>query len=231
MSAACSTQGLTQLSSKLRQFTDSLNMNLGASISRSTASSQQQTHKQHMHEQSQPQMSASHGQPPLAKDSTSSSTSSIAFKQQRETGRTAVPATCNRQQHIQQSRPSNTLVQLLQGLCLQLSRALLPTYADWLLRFWMGVLLLPGAAALHTHVLLLLRCLFSTPGLQLGPAVSLLVDGNFISPVVHLCQVRTLPVNWHEGGHGLDRKGAYEYPTAPACCISHFTLVYTDVSL
>jgi hypothetical protein len=83
----------------------------------------------------------------------------------------------------------STLLQLMQPLCLQLSRALLPTYADWLLRFWMGLLLLPGAAQLHPHVLMLLRCLFDTPGLQLGSAAGLLLDGSFLSPVVALSQV------------------------------------------
>jgi hypothetical protein len=78
----------------------------------------------------------------------------------------------------------------MRPLCLQLSAALLPTFADWLLRFWVGLLLLPGAGQMHPHVLLLLKCLFDTPGLQLGPASVLLLDSSFLSPLVALAQVR-----------------------------------------
>jgi hypothetical protein len=85
---------------------------------------------------------------------------------------------------------SHSLLQLMRPLCLQLSCALLPTFADWLLRFWVGLLLLPGAGQMHPHVLLLLKCLFGTPGLQLGPASALLLDSSFLSPLVALAQVR-----------------------------------------
>eukprot|EP00775_Hariotina_reticulata_P013221 gene13221-13351_t len=97
-----------------------------------------------------------------------------------------VPFFCSQ---LGQLEPDSELLGALQGLCQELSRALLPAYAGWLLRFWMGVLLLPGAAALHPHVLLLLRCLFDVPDLQLGPAgVALVVDINFLSPLVTLSQ-------------------------------------------
>jgi len=86
----------------------------------------------------------------------------------------------------------------------------------------MGVLLLPGAAALHPHVLLLLRCLFDVPDLQLGPAgVSLVLDSNFLSPLVSLSQVRTLPEPSHSlvmmswmnvlpGGHAREPLSAFD---------------------
>eukprot|EP00878_Enallax_costatus_P017644 GHUV01018538.1.p1 GENE.GHUV01018538.1~~GHUV01018538.1.p1 ORF type:complete len:869 (+),score=314.27 GHUV01018538.1:690-3296(+) len=191
LSAACSAQGLTQLGSKVQQFATSLNMNLRRSTNSSPASSSNNPPQQLQQQQDQVLIKTSHGQPALGKVSTSSSAGSISFKQQSSVGTSGSLGLSRGQLNLLQSprSPANSaLVHLLQGLCLQLSRALLPTYADWLLRFWMGVLLLPGAAALHPHVLLLLRCLFATPGLQLGPAAGLLLDSSFVSPIVNLSQ-------------------------------------------
>jgi hypothetical protein len=101
----------------------------------------------------------------------------------------AAPAGCARGN-------GSPLRRLLEALCLQLSRTLLPTYADWLLRCWMGVLLLPGACQLHAPVLLLLRCLFEEPGLQLGPAAALLLDTAFLGPLVALSQARACVCVW-----------------------------------
>lgn len=193
LSAACSTQGLTQLGSALQQFTISLNVN--AHLGSSSSSSQQQQQQRHPQQQDQVHLRSSHGQPALGKVSMNSSTSSISLKQPRGLAASGGLSISRGQLNLLQSpnSPANSaLLHLLQGLCLQLSRALLPTYADWLLRFWMGVLLVPGAAALHPHVLLLLKCLFDTPGLQLGPAVGLLLDSSFISPIVNLSQVSRL---------------------------------------
>lgn len=200
LSAACSTQGLSELANKLQQFCTSLNINKGCSsgISDGTSLPQQQQQQQQelgasLSSPQQRHQQQSQGQPG---SSTRSSSSSSAGVVKRGDG-AAAGGLMNSSSSLQgvqlpgPARPShNTLLHLMQGLCLQLSRALLPTYADWLLRFWMGVLLLPGAAALHTHVLLLLRCLFDTPGLQLGSGVALLLDGAFLSPIVNLSQVR-----------------------------------------
>lgn len=193
LSAACSAQGLTQLGNKLHHFTTSLNINSHLSTSSHPPSSinAPQQHQQ----QDQALSKSSHGQPALGKVSANSSVGSISFRQTGSVGTSSSLGLSRGQLSLLQNprSPANSaLVHLLQGLCLQLSRALLPTYADWLLRFWMGVLLLPGAAALHPHVLLLLRCLFGTPGLQLGPAAGLLLDSSFVSPVVNLSQVRVL---------------------------------------
>lgn len=192
LSAACCAQGLTQLGSKLQQFTASLNINSHLSSS-SNHSSSQRYQQPHQQQQDPGTLRTSHGQPALGKVSMNSSTSSISLKQPGGVGASGGLSVSRSQPNLLHSpnSPANSaLVHLLQGLCLQLSRALLPIYADWLLRFWMGVLLLPGAAALHPHVLLLMRCLFDTPGLQLGPAVALLLDSSFISPIVNLSQVR-----------------------------------------
>jgi hypothetical protein len=181
LSAACSTQGLTDLGSKLQQFTTSLNIN--AALANGSSSSSRignlgHQQQQHVQQQQQPGVSTS----------SSSSSSNAALRQGiASTGSHGAAG-------FAMSRPTGpvhaALLHLLQGLCLQLSRALLPTYSEWLLRFWMGVLLLPGAGALHLHVLLLLRCLFDTPGLRLGPGgAALLLDAAFISPIVNLSQV------------------------------------------
>jgi hypothetical protein len=209
LSAACYSQGLNDLGSKLQQFTTSLHINAAlASSSGSRNLGQQQQHDLQQQQQQQQQQGKGshpsqqqqqhqqqHGQPGVS--TSSSSSSSAALK--RAMGAAAGGLASSNSSlagfaSIGPASPSHAaLLHLLQGLCLQLSRALLPTFAEWLLRFWMGVLLLPGAAALHPHVLLLLRCLFDTPGLQLGPAGSaLLLDAAFISPIVNLSQVRII---------------------------------------
>jgi hypothetical protein len=98
--------------------------------------------------------------------------------------------------HHHHQKPSELLEQLLSAVCAALARSLLPTYADWLLRFWVGLLLLPGAAALHPPTLLLLSALFRTPGLTLGSAAVLLLDPGFLSPLVGLSQVCLVLKGW-----------------------------------
>jgi hypothetical protein len=195
LSAACSTQGLNDLGSKLQQFTKNLNINAALTVASSSIGNlgQQQQQQGKASQQTQQQ----HAQPGVS-TSSSSSSSNAASRQAISTAGRGLASSSNSAAGFASAGPacpSNAaLLHLLQGLCLQLSRALLPTYSEWLLRFWMGVLLLPGAAALHPHVLLLLRCLFDTPGLQLGPGgAALLVDAAFISPIVNLSQVRYLP--------------------------------------
>jgi hypothetical protein len=197
LSAACCSQGLSDLGSKLQQFTTSLNINAAlVSSSRNLQQQQQQQQQQqgkasHTSQQQQQQQ----GQPGVS-TSSSSSSGGIALRRAMGAAAGGLSSSSSSLAGFAATGPASpshaALLHLLQGLCLQLSRALLPTYTEWLLRFWMGVLLLPGAAALHPHVLLLLRCLFDTPGLQLGPGgASLLLDAAFISPIVNLSQVRT----------------------------------------
>lgn len=201
LSAACCAHGFAPLGNKLQLFADALNINSGSGIagsliaqlgSNSSGSRQQQQQQaqrdpfplqRHVHFSGGPTFQ--HGSSPGGKrvsgvsgglgDSSSTGLLYSIGPQQGQVGRPS---------HV-----SSALVTLMQPLCLQLSRAMLPTFAEWLLRFWMGLLLLPGAAHMHPHVLLLLKCLFDTPGLQLGAAASLLLDSSFLSPVVALAQV------------------------------------------
>jgi hypothetical protein len=193
LAAACCTHGLTLLGSKLQAFAHCLNVNSGCCYAGADAPATPVPEQQQQHQRSN---SASHvpeqQQQPLARHNSSHFGT---------TGPRSALAGAAGGGGRQQLRPapsisSSALLHLMQGLCLQLSRALLPTYAEWLLRFWMGVLLLPGASQLHPHVLLLLRCLFDTPGLQLGPAAALLLDASFLSPLVTLSQVRVI---WTSG--------------------------------
>lgn len=205
LAAACCTHGFAPLGSRLQLFADALNINSGTGIAgsgfivllgsssnssggggdreqqRSLRESPAARHVQFSGavggcQPGSPQGKRLSGLPAGRGDSGSSVLCGSGPQQQWQAG---LPG------HV-----SSALLQLMQPLCLQLSRALLPTFAESLLRFWMGLLLLPGAAHLHPHVLLLLRCLFDSPGLQLGPAASLLLDSAFLSPVVALAQVR-----------------------------------------
>jgi hypothetical protein len=200
LSAACCSQGLSDLGGKLQQFTTSLNINAALVVSSSSTNLGQQRQHDLQQQQGKPAhtiQQQQHGQPGVSSTSSSSSSSNAALKRAMGAAAGGVASSSSSLAGFAASGPASpshaALLHLLQGLCLQISRALLPTYTEWLLRFWMGVLLLPGAAGLHPHVLLLLRCLFDTPGLQLGPGgASLLLDAAFISPIVNLSQVRNL---------------------------------------
>jgi hypothetical protein len=189
LAAACCTHGFAQLGSKLQLFADTLNINsnsgmagsLIAQLGSSNNSSREQQAQRHV----QFGGGAGHQQ----------ASSPVSKRAASLSGGVGVSGSLSYKVSTQQLQPgppshvSRALLHLMRPLCLQLSRALLPTFAEWLLRFWMGLLLLPGASALHPHVLLLLRCLFDTPGLQLGPAANLLLDPSFLSPMVALSQV------------------------------------------
>jgi hypothetical protein len=77
-----------------------------------------------------------------------------------------------------------------------LAAAFTPGYDEWLLRAASGLLLLPGARTLHGPLLELLRHMFESPGLELGPsALAMLVgdgagSGGVLAPVVALSQVQ-----------------------------------------
>jgi hypothetical protein len=188
LAAACCTHGFAPLGSKLQLFTDTLNINsssgmagsLIAQLGSSNSSSRElaQRHVQFGGESGHQQVSSPVKQRTAGLSGGVGDGGSLPYSISTQQSQSGPPS------HV-----SSALLQLMQPLCQQLCRSLLPTFAEWLLRFWMGLLLLPGASALHPHVLLLLRCLFDTPGLQLGPAASLLSDPSFLSPMVALSQV------------------------------------------
>ena len=188
LAGACCTHGFGPLGNKLQLFAEALNTNpsgsLGGELQGSSTEGVQAQQQQQRHVHFSPGMAQQPGsrQPGVLGILTQGG--GLGGSGGSASGGSA---TSTFGPHLGQV--GSTLLQLMRPLCLQLSRALLPTCADWLLRFWMGLLLLPGAAQLHPHVLMLLRCLFDTPGLQLGSAAGLLLDGSFLSPVVALSQV------------------------------------------
>lgn len=221
LSEACCSHGLAQLGNKLQLFAEALNVNSSSGGVGEFVCSQQQ-HMSH----GQADYIHHHQQQHMGNYSTGQQTQQQGGVK-RAAGEVAAPghglAPPLHQQHGSHFGPSShissALQQLMQPLCLQLSRALLPTFADWLLRFWMGVLLLPGAAALHTPVLLLLRCLFDTPGLQLGPAAALLLDSAFLSPVVTLAQVGAIAL----AAVACTTSAVFSVCAAQGCCSVTFS--------
>jgi hypothetical protein len=189
LAGACCTHGFGPLGNKLQLFAEALNTNPSGSLGRELHGSstegvqgqQQQQQQRHVH--FSPVMAQQPGRQQPGMPGIQTPWGGLGGSGGSASGSAAGAFG----PHLGQV--GNTLLQLMRPLCLQLSRALLPTYADGLLRFWMGLLLLPGAAQLHPYVLMLLRCLFHTPGLQLGSAAGLLLDGSFLSPVVALSQV------------------------------------------
>lgn len=102
---------------------------------------------------------------------------------------------------------------LLPRLASQIARAFFPAYAEWALRAAGGALLLPGAGALHAQLLELVRCIFLSPGLELGPGVlgMLVGDSGLLSPVVALSQVGGgLRGGWGAGGWARRREAAWK---------------------
>ena len=89
------------------------------------------------------------------------------------------------------SATPSALPKLLATFSTALVKSFFPRYSHWFLCYATALLLLPGAAAQHLPVLLILRAVFETEEMEVNPgAAQLLADSSLLTPLVGLSQVR-----------------------------------------